>query len=245
MRGRQGVTNVLVVERDASAAEAVERDLRRQGYTTRSVHTGARALRTYRDADLVLLSLELADMDGLEVCRSVRSDGDTPLIAVTELDDELERVLALRAGADDCVVKTWGFREIGARIEAVLRRVHRNTSQEKSISLRPLHIDPRSREVRLHDRLVPVTSKEFELLYVLAAHSETVVSRKELMAKVWGSNWACTSRTIDTHVSSLRAKLGSRWITTVRGVGYRMGYAGGRASDLPGASGIFEMPEAS
>src|SRR5437667_8911355 len=100
-RGMARVTNVLVVERDASAAEAIERSLRRQGYTTRSVHTGARALRTYRDTDLVLLSLELADIDGLEVCRSVRSDGDTPLIAVTDLDDELERVLALRAGADD------------------------------------------------------------------------------------------------------------------------------------------------
>ncbi|MEU2226572.1 response regulator transcription factor [Streptomyces sp. NPDC018347] len=240
------MTNVLVVERDASAAEAVERDLRRQGYITRSVLTGAAALLTYRDADLVLLSLELADMDGLELCRSVRGAGDTPLIAVTDLDDELERVLALRAGADDCVVKTWGFREIGARIEAVLRRARRTAAQEKSISLRPLHIDPRSREVRLHDRVVPVTSKEFELLYVLATHSETVVSRKELMAKVWGSNWACTSRTIDTHVSSLRSKLGSgRWITTVRGVGYRMGYGGGHAADLPAASDTFEMPEAS
>lgn len=231
------MTNVLVVDQDAAAAEATERDLRRQGYATRIVHTGARALRTYHDADLVLLSLELADMDGLEVCRSVRSDGDVPLIAVTDLDDELERVLALRAGADDCVVKTWGFREISARIEAVLRRASRAAAPERMISLRPLRIDPRTREVRLHNRLVPVTSKEFELLYVLARHSETVVSRKELMAKVWGSDWACTSRTIDTHVSSLRAKLGcSRWITTVRGVGYRMGHVEDPVSGLPEAS---------
>jgi DNA-binding response OmpR family regulator len=240
------VTNVLVVERDAAAAEATERDLRRQGYTTRSVHTGARALRTYHDADLVLLSLELSDMDGLEVCRTVRRDGDIPLIAVTDEDDELERVLALRAGADDCVVKTWGFREISARIEAVLRRAHRAPAPEKTISLRPLHIDPRTREVRLHDRVVPVTSKEFELLYVLARNSETVVSRKELMAKVWGSNWACTSRTIDTHVSSLRSKLGSsRWITTVRGVGYRMGYGDHRAAERPEESGWARTPELS
>lgn len=97
--------------------------------------------------------------------------------------------------------------------------------------------------MRLHDRLVPVTSKEFELLYVLAQNSETVVSRKELMAKVWGSNWACTSRTIDTHVSSLRSKLGSsRWITTVRGVGYRMGYGDCRTAERPEAS---ELSEAS
>ncbi|EST33374.1 response regulator transcription factor [Streptomyces roseochromogenus] len=236
------MTNVLVVERNTSAAEAMERDLRRQGYTTRSVHTGARALRAYRDADLVLLSLELADIDGLEVCRSVRSGADTPLIAVTDHDDELERVLALRAGADDCVVKTWGFREIGARIEAVLRRYRRRTAATaKPISLRPLHIDPRRREVRLHDLLIPVTSKEFELLYTLAVNPETVVSRKELMAKVWDSDWTSGSRTIDTHVSSLRAKLGcSRWITTVRGVGYRMGYGGGRDPEMPETPKVLE-----
>ncbi|MFI6154721.1 response regulator transcription factor [Kitasatospora sp. NPDC051170] len=238
------MTNVLVVEGDACAAEAMEHDLRRQGYTTRSVDTGARALHAARDADLVLLSLELDDIDGLEVCRSVRSGADTPLIAVTDRDDGLERVLALRAGADDCVVRTWGFREIGARIDAVLRRSRGAAAAgARAISLRPLHIDPLRREVRLHDRLVPVTSKEFDLLHALAVNPETVVSRTELMATVWDSNWACTSRTIDTHVSSLRAKLGSgRWITTVRGVGYRMGYAGGRAPELLGAS---EMPEAS
>ncbi|MBV2156646.1 response regulator transcription factor [Kitasatospora sp. SUK 42] len=237
------MTNVLVVERDVSEAEAMEHGLRRQGYTTRSVHTGAGALRAYRDADLVLLSLELGDIDGLDVCRSVRSDANTPLIAVADLDDELGRVLALRAGADDCVVRNWGFREIGARIDAVLRRSRRGTSAAKTISLRPLHIDPGRREVRLHGRLVPVTSKEFELLYALAVNPETVVSRRELMATVWDSNWACTSRTIDTHVSSLRAKLGSgRWITTVRGVGYRMGYGEGCS---PEARERFEMPEAS
>ncbi|MFE2290911.1 response regulator transcription factor [Streptomyces sp. NPDC059452] len=201
-------------------------DLRRQGFTARSVSTGERALRVHGDADLVLFSLELPDIDGLELCRSLRSAGDTALIAVTAADNQLERVLVLNAGADDCVVKTWGFREVGARIEAVLRRTRPRQSLPAAISLRHLHIDPRLREVRLHDRLVGVTSKEFELLYALAATPEKVVTRKELMARVWGSNWGHTSRTIDTHVSSLRAKLGSSgWIITVRGVGYRMGYA--------------------
>ncbi|MEE1831327.1 response regulator transcription factor [Streptomyces sp. SP17KL33] len=219
------MTNVLVVERDASAAEAMVRNLRRQGYIARSVDTGTRALRTYRETDLVLLSLELPDMDGLEVCRSLHSGGDTPLIAVTDLDDELDRVLALKAGADDCVGKTWGFREISARIEAVLRRARPVPGTPGSISLRPLHLNPRTQEVRLHGRVVQVTSKEFELLYALASDPETALSRKDLMTKVWGSNWVSASRTIDTHVSSLRAKLGSsRWIITVRGVGYRMGH---------------------
>lgn len=220
------VRQVLVVEQDHSAAAAMVGELRRQGFTARSVSTGERALRVYGDVDLVLFSLELPDIDGLELCRSLRSGGDTALIAVTDADAELERVLVLHAGADDCVVKAWGFREVGARIEAVLRRVQPRQVLPAAISLRHLHIDPHLREVRLHDRLVGVTSKEFELLYTLAATPETVVTRKELMARVWGSNWGHTSRTIDTHVSSLRAKLGSSgWILTVRGVGYRMGYA--------------------
>lgn len=217
---------VLVVEQDASAAAAMVSDLRRQGFTAGSVSTGKRALRVHGDADLVLFSLELPDIDGLELCRSLRSGGDTALIAVTEADAELERVLVLHAGADDCVVRSWGFREVGARIEAVLRRVQPRQMLPAAISLRDLHIDPRRQEVRLRGRLIGVTSKEFELLYTLAATPETVVTRKELMARVWGSNWGHTSRTIDTHVSSLRAKLGAGgWIITVRGVGYRMGYA--------------------
>ncbi|RDG32427.1 response regulator transcription factor [Streptomyces corynorhini] len=219
------MTNVLVVERNASAADAMVSALRRQGYTAHSVETGARALRMCGDADLVLIALELPDIDGVELCRSVRNGSDTPLIAVTDVDDELARVLALKAGADDCVVTAWGFREIGARIEAVLRRTRPRTALLDAISLSPLHIDPRTRQVHLYDELVDVTSKEFELLYTLAATAETVVTRRELMAKVWGSDWAHSSRTIDTHVSSLRAKLGSScWIITVRGVGYRMGH---------------------
>ncbi|WP_329034319.1 response regulator transcription factor [Streptomyces sp. NBC_00178] len=220
------VRQVLVVEHDTETAAARVSDLRRQGFTARSVGTGRWALREHADADLVLFSLELPDIDGLELCRSLRNSGNTALMAVTDADDELGRVLALNAGADDCVVKTWGFREVGARIEAVLRRAQPRQALPAEISLRHLHIDPRLREVRLHHRLVGVTSKEFELLYTLAATPETVVTRKELMARVWGSDWGHTSRTIDTHVSSLRAKLGnSGWIITVRGVGYRMGYA--------------------
>ncbi|MEU1040708.1 response regulator transcription factor [Streptomyces sp. NPDC005551] len=217
---------VLVVEQDSEAAATMVSDLRRQGFTARSVGTGELALRVHGDADLVLFSLELPDIDGLELCRELRRSADTALIAITDDEDELGRVLVLNAGADDCVAKTWGFREVGARIGAVLRRARPRQTLPEAISLRPLHIDPRLREVRLHNRLISVTSKEFELLYTLAATPETVVTRKELMARVWGSDWGHTSRTIDTHVSSLRAKLGCNgWIITVRGVGYRMGHA--------------------
>jgi DNA-binding response OmpR family regulator len=219
------MTTVLVVEHDESTAESVVFELRRQGYAIRTVRTEKRALDMSHEVDLVLLSLDLPDIDGLELCRSLRAVSDVPVIARTRRNDELERVLALREGADDCVDEAWGMREVGARIDAVLRRSRGAQATPDTISIEALRIDQRTREVWLNDQPVDVTSKEFELLYALAADPEAVVSRKKLMASVWGTNWSSTSRTIDTHVSSLRAKLGStRWIITVRGVGYRLGH---------------------
>ncbi|WP_037908601.1 response regulator transcription factor [Actinacidiphila yeochonensis] len=216
---------MLVVEDDPDAADRRVRDLRRQGYAATSVDTGAAALRAYRHADLVLLGLDLPDIDGLEVCRSIRGAGDKPLISVATHDAELDRVLALQAGADDCVVASCGSREMAARIEAVLRR-SRFRSEPNGLTARlgPLQIEGAAREVRLAGRLLNLTAKEFELLQTLAAAPGAIVTREELMAKVWETSWTSSTRTIDTHVSSLRAKLGSTaWIVTVRGVGYRMG----------------------
>ncbi|MEU3031679.1 response regulator transcription factor [Streptomyces incarnatus] len=218
-------TRVLVVGDDVGGAEARVRGLRRQGFQARSVDTGAEALSAHQQADLVLLDLDLPDIDGLEVCRSIREAGDKPIISVTARDTELDRVLALQAGADDCVVTSCGEREMLARIEAVLRRARPRSERSRPLSLGPLCIDGRTREVRLDGRPLNVTAKEFELLRTLAATPESVISRKELMARVWETTWADSSRTIDTHVRSLRAKLGAHsWIITVRGVGYRMGH---------------------
>lgn len=219
-----GRFRVLVVEDSAELAEERVRELRRQGYVASRVESGAKALSAHTQADLVLLDLDLPDIDGLEVCRLIREVDDKPIVSLTARDNELDRVLALQAGADDCVVVSCGLREIMARIEAVLRRVYPRPEREPVLSVGPLRIDGATREIRLHGEPVDVTAKEFELLHMLAANSESVVSRKELMARVWGSRWGDSSRTIDTHVRSLRAKLGSHgWIITVRGVGYRMG----------------------
>lgn len=216
---------VLVVEGDSVTAEERVRYLRRQGYSATSVGTGEEALRAHRQSDLVVLDLDLPDIDGLEVCRSIREAGDKPVIAVTTRDTELDRVLALQAGADDCVLASCGVREMTARIEAVMRRTNARSEPTRSISMGPLHIDGRSREVRLHGGSVNLTAKEFELLHILASDPENVISRKELMGRVWDTSWADSSRTIDTHVSSLRAKLGAgTWVITIRGVGYRMGH---------------------
>ncbi|MEV4927418.1 response regulator transcription factor [Streptomyces roseoverticillatus] len=228
---------VLVVESDARAAETLVHGLRRHGYDTSIAGTGSKALETYGDADLVLLDLELPDLDGLEICRAIRAASDIPVIAVTARASELDRVLGLQAGADDYVIKPYGFRELMARIEAVMRRARpqgRDRTAAQVISAGPLTIDAGTREVRLGGHRIEVTRKEFDLLRLLASQPEKVISRKELMTQVWDDNWSRPGRTIDTHVSSLRGKLGSAdWIITIRGVGFRFGHLGNADRNVP------------
>jgi DNA-binding response OmpR family regulator len=212
---------VLVVESDTEDAESLIRGLTKHGHTVERAETGQAALRGYQHADLILLDLELPDLDGLEVCQEVRSACDIPVIAVTARGSELDRVLGLQAGADDYLVKPYGFRELMARIEAVMRRIQ--PAAHDVVSHGPLHIDSSSRQVSVHGRRVEVTRKEFDLLHLLASHPGTVISRHRIMRQVWGDSWS--RRTIDTHVSSLRKKLGAGdWITTVRGVGLQFSH---------------------
>ncbi|MFH8839595.1 response regulator transcription factor [Streptomyces sp. NPDC017868] len=215
---------ILLVEGDASTACALEEGLRRHGHEVAAVERGSAALAAHEGVDLVLMELELPDLDGLEVCKAIRAVSCVPLIVVTARGSELDRVLGLQAGADDYLVKPYGFRELMARIDAVMRRVRVQGGQGRVIDHGPLHIDVNSREVRLNGRDVELTRKEFDLLCLLASHPDTVISRKRLLQQVWGDSWS--RRTVDTHVSSLRRKLGgSGWVVTVRGVGFRLGHA--------------------
>ena len=226
--------DVLVIGTDTADADSLARDLRRNGYHVTEAETGAAALDMRGDADLVLLNLELPDIDGLEVCRAVREDSDVPVICVTERDEEVDRVLALQAGSDDCLVKPFGFRELLARIEAIMRRVRPCERDPGFFDHGLLTLDPDSREVRLDGDPVSLTRKEFDLLHLLVAQPSTVISRKDLMSKVWGYVWPTPSRTIDMHVSSLRKKLGdASWIVTVHGVGFRLGTAPSLSSQRP------------
>ncbi|AUG78949.1 transcriptional regulator [Kitasatospora sp. MMS16-BH015] len=215
---------VLVVESDACSAATLVADLLRHGYQAESVATGTAALRRYPSVDLVLLDFELPDLDGLEVCRSIRAACCVPVIAVTARGSELDRVLGLRAGADDYLVKPYGLSELTARMDAVLRRAQPPRLQQPDlIDHGPLRIDAASRRITLAGRPVELTRKEFDLLHLLASHPESVIPRKQLIHQVWGGTWS--RRTVDTHVSSLRGKLGSSaWIVTVRGVGFRLGH---------------------
>ncbi|MEU8590940.1 response regulator transcription factor [Streptomyces sp. NPDC048664] len=217
--------NVLVVENDQRAAETLLQGLARQGYLTRSVATGAQALRCHRDVDLILLDLDLPDLDGLEVCRGIRAVADTPIITVTARSSELDRVLGLQAGSDDYLVKPYGFRELLARIEAVMRRVRSQPAVARVITHGALAIDAGARVATLDGEPLDLTRKEFDLLYLLASQPGTVIPRRQIMAQVWDDAWSPRGRTVDTHVGTLRSKLGSgEWIITVRGIGFRLGH---------------------
>ncbi|MFE0801597.1 response regulator transcription factor [Streptomyces sp. NPDC058834] len=219
----QNGVQVLVVENEKRAADALVQALRRHGYLARSVDTGAMALQALQGIDMVLLGLDLPDLDGLEVCRRIRAASDVPIITVTARGAELDRVLGLQAGSDDYVVRPYGFRELLARMEAVLRRVRPQRHAAQVITYGPLRIDPGTRETLLDGKRVELTPKEFDLLHLLASQPGVTLSRRELMSQVWDDDWS-HGRTIDTHVSTLRSKLGSSsWIVTVRGVGFHLG----------------------
>ncbi|MFJ6797915.1 response regulator transcription factor [Streptomyces sp. NPDC091268] len=221
--GPCGHLRILVVDSAADGTDPLVERLRRHGHEPVCAQKGTTALHLHEDVDLVLLDLDLPDLDGLEVCRVIRSTSRVPVIIVTSRGSELDCVLGLQAGADDYVVRPYGFRELLARVEAVMRRSQwQPTSTTTAVEHGPLRIDVNSREVTLAGEEVKLTRKEFDLLLLLASHPDTVVSRKRLLQHVWGDSWS--RRTVDTHVSSLRGKLGANsWIVTVRGVGFKLG----------------------
>ncbi|WP_166459489.1 response regulator transcription factor [Amycolatopsis pithecellobii] len=213
----------MLVQGDPSTARSLAAGLPRHGYRLDEAGTCSDALAARYAPDLVIVDLDQSVHNGLEVCRQM-SVGEVPIIALSGRRTETTRVLGLQAGADDCMDKPFGIRELIARIEAVLRRCHSRSPDRRMTLPGALSMDRHMREVRLGGRILDLTGKEFELLWLLASRSGAVVSREEIMAKVWDDTWNRRGRVIDTYVSSVRGKLGHRaWITTVRGVGFRFG----------------------
>ncbi|MEV6606449.1 MULTISPECIES: response regulator transcription factor [unclassified Kutzneria] len=216
---------ILVVEDDDRVARGLMTALRHAGYDVHRVATVADAL-SAPPADVVLLDMGLPDGDGIEVLRRLRRDSGTAVIAVTARGEERDRVLGLRTGADDYVVKPFGTAELLARIEAVLRRTRTARAEvvdAELVRVGPLTLDVATRAVSVGGRELALTRKEFDLLSLLAARPGQVVSRDLIMDQVWQASWEAPTRTLDTHVAALRGKLGGRVrIETVRGVGYRL-----------------------
>ncbi len=222
--------HVLVVEDDDAIADPLTRGLAREGFTVTRVASGADAIGDDGLAaghpDLVLLDLGLPDVDGHEVCRRLRTRSQIPIIVITARGDEIDRVVGLELGADDYVVKPFGFRELVARIRAVTRRVSTRDDGATPDVVRfgRLEVDNRTRRAFVDGQEIALTRKEFDLLALLASDPGATRTRDEILETVWDAHWYGPTKTLDVHVASLRRKLGDpSFVETVRGVGFRLG----------------------
>ncbi len=211
-----------MVEDDDAIAEPLARGLEREGLEVERAATGEAAL-TAVSYDIVLLDLGLPDIDGFEVCRRLRSRSDVPIIVVTARGDEVDRVVGLELGADDYIVKPFGFRELLARIRAVTRRAQSRPDALGPVAIGDLTIDRRTHHVAMRGADVDLTPKEFGVLALLSEDPGTVFTRSHILEEVWDAHWYGPTKTLDVHVAAVRKKLGNpAWIETVRGVGFRL-----------------------
>jgi two-component system, OmpR family, response regulator RegX3 len=223
------VTRVLVVEDEESFSDALSYMLRKEGFEVAVAMTGPDALESFdrTGADLVLLDLMLPGLPGTEVCRELRAKSSVPVIMLTAKDSEVDKVVGLELGADDYVTKPFSSRELVARIRAVLRR--RGEVEDlapAALEAGPVRMDVERHVVTVSGREVPLPLKEFELLEVLLRNAGRVLTRMQLIDRVWGADYVGDTKTLDVHVKRLRAKIepapsNPRFIITVRGLGYK------------------------
>ena len=223
------MTRVLVVEDEESFAEALSYLLRKEGFEVATAATGTDGLQAFeRDgADLVLLDLMLPGMSGTEVCRQIRTRSSVPIIMLTAKDDEIDKVIGLELGADDYVTKPYGSRELVARIRAVLRR--RAEPEElvpPTVEAGPVRMDVERHVVTVRGEQISLPLKEFDLLEFLLRNTGRVLTRGQLIDRVWGADYVGDTKTLDVHVKRLRSKVevdpaNPRHLLTVRGLGYK------------------------
>ena len=223
------MTRVLVVEDEESFSDALSYNLRREGFEVAVCATGPDALETFdrTGADLVLLDLMLPGLPGSEVCRSLRERSSVPVIMLTAKDSEIDKVVGLELGADDYVTKPFSTRGLIARMRAVLRR--RGDVEEvadSTLEAGPVRMDVERHVVSVRGETVQLPLKEFELLQVLLRNADRVLTRMQLIDRVWGADYVGDTKTLDVHIKRLRAKIETdparpRHIVTVRGLGYK------------------------
>jgi two-component system response regulator RegX3 len=223
------MTRILVVEDEESFADALTYMLRKEGFDVGVSMTGLDGLEEFRrnGADLVLLDLMLPGLSGVEVCRQLRQQSDVPVIMVTAKDSEIDKVVGLEIGADDYVTKPFSARELVARIRAVLRRrTEAADSPDTILEAGPVRMDVERHVVSIQGREVALPLKEFELLEYLLRNHGRVLTRTQLIDRIWGSDYVGDTKTLDVHIKRLRAKVEPdqgtpRHLVTVRGLGYK------------------------
>ena len=224
------MTRLLIVDDDTNLRHTLGYAFRQEGFEVVSAEDGDKAIASFRQThpDLVILDVMLPGRDGFDVCRALRRESDVPVIMLTARDTELDKIVGLEIGADDYLAKPFSTRELIARVRAMLRRTRRAepARADTRVELAGLVLDGARHRVTLAEREIDLKPKEFDLLAFFMGHAGQVFGREQLLASVWGYDFAGDSRTVDTHVKTLREKLGDNaerplWIETVRGVGYR------------------------
>ena len=225
------MTKILVVEDESSFSDALSYLLGREGFDISVADTGIKAVEEFdrHGADLVLLDLMLPGLSGTEVCRQIRSKSNVPIIMLTAKDTEVDKVVGLELGADDYVTKPYSTRELVARIKAVLRRVAEGDdlqSPDGTVTAGPVRMDVERHIVTVNGATQSLPLKEFELLEYLMRNSGRVLTRSQLIDRVWGSDYFGDTKTLDVHIKRLRAKIEADpanpvFIQTVRGLGYK------------------------
>jgi len=217
---------ILVVDDEYNIVELARMYLQQAGYRVESAADGQQGLgqARYLRPALVVLDLMLPDLDGWEVCRRLRAESDVPIIMLTARTDDVDRIVGLELGADDYVTKPFNPRELVARVRAVLRRYQKSVRPDQAVTIGQLTVDPVSREATSGSRKLALRPKEFDLLLVLAEHQGQVLSRDQLLDLVWGYDFPGGTRTVDAHVSHVRARLEGSGVTieTHRGIGYKL-----------------------
>jgi len=217
---------ILVVDDEPNIVELARLYLRNEGFDVEVAETGREGLEKARSLrpKLVLLDIMMPEMDGIEVCRTLRKESDVPVVMLTARGDDVDKIVGLELGADDYITKPFNPREMVARVKAVLRRMDVAHKPSKTIDIGDLHIDLLGRDVRVAGQPVQLRTKEFDLLVALASNEAVAMARDRLLNAVWGEDFFGDSRTLDVHIAWLRDKLSasSAKITTVWGFGYKM-----------------------
>ncbi len=223
------MTRVLVVEDEISYSEALTYLLRKEGYDVSVAETGPQALELFdrEGADIVLLDLMLPGLPGTEVCRQLRAISNVPVIMVSAKDEEIDKIVGLELGADDYVTKPYSTRELLARIKAVLRRGNEPDPTPAVLEAGPIRMDVERHQVTVHGQPQKLPLKEFELLEFFLRNRGRVLTRGQLIDRIWGADYVGDTKTLDVHVKRLRAKIEEEpsepvRLVTVRGLGYRL-----------------------
>ena len=230
------MTRILLVEDEENYRDPLALSLRRDGYEVVEAQDGAAAMERFEAAgraggsgtiDLVLLDLMLPRLPGTEVCRRIRRTSSVPVIMLTAKNSEVDKIVGLEIGADDYVTKPYSYRELLARVHAVLRRSHEGEPQEPLLSAGRVAMDVERHEVRVDGEIVTMPLREFEVLELFLRNPDRVLTRSQIIESIWGSNYVGDTKTLDVHVKRIRAKIEAepsapRLLTTVRGVGYML-----------------------